>query len=83
VPATDRLLRPYFGMRRFEWPDTDGVEFHLPHGELIALLRTSGFEIEGLTEIQPPADATTRYGFVTLNWARKWPTEEVWHARRA
>jgi SAM-dependent methyltransferase len=82
-PATDRLLRPYFGMHRFEWPDSDAVEFHLPHGELIALLRASGFTVEGLTEIRPPAGATTRYGFVTAEWARKWPSEEVWHARRA
>jgi SAM-dependent methyltransferase len=83
VPASDRLLRPYFGMHRFEWPDSDAVEFHLPHGELIALLRSSGFEVEGLTEIRPPAGATTRYGFVTLEWARRWPSEELWHARRA
>src|SRR3954451_24285544 len=23
IPAGDRLLRPYFGMHRFEWPDND------------------------------------------------------------
>ncbi len=40
-------------MRRVEWPDDDSVEFHLPHGELIALLRESGFEIEELIEVQP------------------------------
>jgi len=28
LPATDRLLRPYFGMHRFEWPDDNSVEFH-------------------------------------------------------
>ena len=28
MPATDRLLRPYFGMHRFEWPDDNSVEFH-------------------------------------------------------
>jgi SAM-dependent methyltransferase len=81
-PATDRLLRPYFGMHRFEWPDDDSVEFHLPHGELIALLRECGMEIEGLVEIQPPQDATTRYPFVTLDWARRWPCEEVWKVRK-
>ena len=48
--AGDRLLRPYFGMHRFEWSDDDSVEFHLPHGELIALLRRCGFEIDGLTD---------------------------------
>ncbi|HET8955133.1 MAG TPA: hypothetical protein VFN18_05695 [Solirubrobacterales bacterium] len=48
-PATDRMIRPYFGMRRYEWPD-GSVEFHLPHGEMIALLRKSGFELEELIE---------------------------------
>ena len=80
--AKERLLRPYFGMHRFEWPDDDSVEFHLPHGELIALLRASGFEIEELVEIQPPQDATTRYEYVTLDWARQWPSEEVWKVRK-
>jgi len=83
VPATNRLLRPQFGMHRFERPeDDDSVEFHLPHGEMVALLRDSGFEVEALREIQPPEDATTRYPFVTLEWARRWPCEEVWTARK-
>lgn len=81
--ATDRLLRPYFGMHRFEWSDDDSVEFHLPHGEMIALLRESGFEVEGLTEIRPPKDSETRYPLVTLQWSRSWPGEEVWKARKA
>jgi SAM-dependent methyltransferase len=81
-PATDRLLRPYFGMHRFEWPDDDSVEFHLPHGEMIALLRDSGFEVEALTEIRPPEGSTTRYPFVTLEWSRRWPCEEVWKVRK-
>lgn len=83
VPAGDRLLRPYFGMHRFEWSDDESVEFHLAHGELIALLRNCGFTIEQLLEIQPPENATTRYRYVTLEWARRWPCEEVWRARRA
>jgi SAM-dependent methyltransferase len=82
APAQDRLLRPYFGMHRFEWPDDNSVEFHLPHGEMIKLLRGSGFEVEGLTEIKVPEGATTRYPYVTAEWARRWPCEEVWKARR-
>lgn len=77
-PATDRLLRSAFGVYRMEWPGDSGVEFHLAHGEWIRLLRRAGFEVEDLIEIQPPPDAKTRYPFVTLDWARKWPTEEVW-----
>ena len=79
-PATDRMLRPSFGMHRFEWSDDDSVEFHLPHGEMLSLLRDCGFEVEALTEIRPPADAQTRYPFVKLDWARDWPCEEVWLA---
>jgi SAM-dependent methyltransferase len=81
-PPSDRLLRPYFGMKRFEWKSEDSVEFHLPHGELIALLRDSGFEIEALMEVQPPAGSTTRYKWAELDWARKWPMEEVWKVRQ-
>src|SRR5450755_3763523 len=52
--ATDRLPRPYFGMQRFDWSDDESVEFHLPHGEMITLLRNCGFAIEALVEIRPP-----------------------------
>jgi SAM-dependent methyltransferase len=81
--ASDRLLRPYFGMHRFEWPDDDdSVEFHLGYGDWIRLLRTNGFDIEDLVELRPAEDATTTYPFVTLDWARQWPSEEVWKARK-
>jgi SAM-dependent methyltransferase len=82
VAASDRLLRPAFGMGRLEWPSDAGVEFHLSHGDWIWLLRSSGFEIEDLIELRPPEGATTRYPFVTIEWARKWPCEEVWKARK-
>jgi SAM-dependent methyltransferase len=82
VAATDRLLRPAFGMYRVEWPGDQGVEFHLSHGEWIRLLRRSGFTIEDLVELRPAATATTRYPFVTLDWARQWPCEEVWKVRK-
>jgi len=81
-PATERLLRPYFGMHRFEWPGDESVEFHLGHGEMIRLLRGCGLEVEDLLELRPDPDAITRYPFVTLEWARQWPCEEVWKARK-
>jgi len=82
--ATDRLARPQFGLHRVDWHDADGpsIEFHLPHGEMIRVLRETGFEVEALHELRPPADAATRYEFVTLEWARRWPCEEIWVARR-
>jgi SAM-dependent methyltransferase len=83
VPASETLQRAQFGMHRFEWPD-GGVEFHLPHGEWIDLLRANRFEIERLIEIQAPPDAEThhRYSYVTAEWAKKWPCEEIWVARK-
>ena len=81
-PADTVLKRDYFGMHRFEWPDSDGVEFHLAHGDWIRLLRASGFAVENLVELRPAASATTRYDHVTTEWARRWPAEEVWVGRR-
>ena len=81
-PAGTTLRRDYFGMHRFEWPDDDSVEFHITHGDWIRLLRRTGFDIEDLVELQAPPDATSRSPFVSGEWARRWPSEEVWVARR-
>jgi SAM-dependent methyltransferase len=82
LPATDQLLRPFFGMCRFEWPDDDSVEFHLGHGDMIRLLRRSGFDVEDLIEIRPEPGATASHPLATIEWARQWPSEEVWKARK-
>lgn len=81
-PAGTELRRDYFGMHRFEWDDDNSMEFHLPHGEMIRLLRECGFVVESLNELQAPAGATSSYTFVTAEWAHRWPTEEVWTARK-
>jgi len=82
VPATEHLLRPYFGMHKFEWPDDDSVEFHLGYGDMIRLLRRCGLEVENLVELQPPPGARASHPLATLDWARNWPCEEVWIARK-
>jgi SAM-dependent methyltransferase len=81
-PAGDELLRPLFGMHQVEWPDEPSIEFHLPQGKMIDLLRDCDFSVEELIEVRPPADATTRYAHVDLDWARRYPVEEVWRARK-
>ena len=82
-PVQERLLRPQFGMHRFEWPD-GGVEFHLSHGDWIRLLRVKGFDVEDLIELQAPEAARDHvyYDVVGADWARRWPSEEIWVARR-
>ncbi len=69
-------------MHRFEWPDDESVEFHLGYGDWIRLLRANGFEVEDLIEVRPGEGATTSYPYVTAEWARRWPCEEVWKARK-
>lgn len=81
-PAEERLLRSAFGMGRVVWPGESGVEFHPTHEEWIRMLRGAGFDIEDLVEVRPPEGSTTRYEFVTVEWARQWPSEEVWKARK-
>jgi SAM-dependent methyltransferase len=82
--AGEHLERPLRGMCRVEWPDTGEIEFHLPAGELIDVLRGSGFVLERLLELYAPDDAETHsyYSYVTAEWARQWPAEELWVARK-
>jgi SAM-dependent methyltransferase len=81
--AEERLAREFFGMHRFEWPDDLSVEFHLSPGKMIRLLRRCGFTVEDLIEVRAPEGGTTRHtDMVTLDWARRWPCEEIWRARK-
>jgi SAM-dependent methyltransferase len=80
--ATDILVRDYFSGYRIEFPQDDAVEFHLTHGHWIRLLRATGFVLENLIEVRPPRNATSRFGFVSLDWARRWPSEEIWVAKK-
>jgi SAM-dependent methyltransferase len=83
-PAGERLVRAQNGLCRLEWPDTGETEFHLPHGELIDLLRENGLGVERLLELYAPDDAVRHpyYDTVTVEWARRWPAEEIWVARK-
>jgi SAM-dependent methyltransferase len=82
APVDERLHRDHFGMHRFDWAEDDSTEFHIPHGEWIRLLRANGFEVEDLVELRAPEGATTRFPWVKPEWARRWPSEEVWKARK-
>ena len=93
-PAKEQLVRPYFHEPKYSWPDETSVEFHLPHGKTIEVLHASGFDVERLVEIQAPLvpredggggalpDEEVPFGLATREWARKWPTEEAWVARK-
>ncbi len=80
---TETLQRPLRDLRKLTWPDTGETEFHTPTGELIDILSASGFVLERLVEMYAAEDAKTHeyYKYVTAEWAKKWPAEELWIAR--
>jgi ubiquinone/menaquinone biosynthesis C-methylase UbiE len=85
-PADSTLHRDFFGMHRFEWQDEEGVvdsiEFHLGHGDMLRLLRSSGFEVEDLVELQAPENWDAWSDDVPHWWARRWPSVEIWKSRK-
>jgi SAM-dependent methyltransferase len=81
----ERLVRSQFELGRMQWPGEDeGVTYHLGHGEMLALLHETGFEVVGFWELRAPEAATDHeyYEYVPAAWARRWPAEEIWKARK-
>jgi len=81
-PVGMTLLRPWFGLHQIEWNEKDPLEFSLNPGDMFRLLRRCGFELEDLIELQAPAGAVTRFDYVDAEWGHRWPTEEIWRARK-
>jgi ubiquinone/menaquinone biosynthesis C-methylase UbiE len=83
-PAIESLQRPQRGIYAVTWEHEDGVEFHVGHGEWIDILHRAGFEVERLVELFAPDDATDHpyYDTASVEWARKWPSEDLWVARK-
>jgi SAM-dependent methyltransferase len=81
---TEHLQRPQRGLKRIDWPDTNEVEFHMGHGDWLDVLRENGFELVRLVELFAPEDAQThdRYSYVSAEWGKQWPAEEIWVARK-
>ena len=86
-PATGHpttcLQFDYFGLRRFGSPETGAVDFQLPHGEWIRLFGRHGLLVEDLIEPRPAEAATSTYDLAPLDWARRWPAEQIWKVRKA
>jgi SAM-dependent methyltransferase len=80
---SDRLVRDYFSRYRLEFENDGAVEFHVTHGEWVRLLRSTGFVIDDLIEVQPSPKAAPSVELVESEWARRWPSEEIWVAHKA
>lgn len=80
---TEQLHQPMRGLNRFaKFGRSD--EFVPSDGDLFALLRDAGFQVENFVEVYAPEGAQRHeyYAYTTPEWARKWPNEEVWAARK-
>jgi len=81
--TSETLQRPQRGLYKLTWADGCS-EFHLGHGDMFRALQNAGFVVENLVELFASDDAETHeyYSFVSAEWARKWPVEEIWAARK-
>jgi SAM-dependent methyltransferase len=86
LPITERLERPYFDLARLDWRDAvdepGGIEFNLPISSWIRLFHDTGFDLVDYVEIQAPETATGRVGTATAEWAKRFPTEQVWRLKK-
>jgi SAM-dependent methyltransferase len=59
------------------------IDWTLPPGAWVRALRSHGFTVEDCIELCAPTGATTTYSeFAPPRWARRWPAEWIWKARR-
>jgi SAM-dependent methyltransferase len=80
----DKLVRDLRGLRAVTYPDDDAIEFHISHGEWIDVLRRNGLPVTALHELYAPEHAdASRFDWITPEWARRWPIEEIWTALKA
>ncbi len=90
LPISERLERDYFTLYRLDWRDAvdepGGIEFNLPISSWFRLFRDTGFDVVDFIEIQAPEPAPRTEdqvrSFVTQAWAHRYPSEQVWVARK-
>lgn len=77
----ERMTRDYFDLGAMQ--DEEYTSYQLPYGEWLRLFRKHSFVVEDLIEPRPPAQAKTTYkDFAGLDWARRWPAENLWKLRK-
>jgi SAM-dependent methyltransferase len=84
--VAERLIHPQKDMHRFDWTEPDGTstEFHISASQMFQLLGKTGFEVLDFRELFAPDDAVDHpyYSYVPAEWAKRWPAEEIWRARK-
>jgi SAM-dependent methyltransferase len=82
--VSETLQRPQRGLYRLDWDDDGTTEFQMSHSDWVRTLRENGLEIMALAELYAREDAQAHeYYTWDPGWAKKWPWEEIWRARKA
>ncbi|MEX2622793.1 MAG: methyltransferase domain-containing protein [Acidimicrobiia bacterium] len=86
LPLTEHLERDYFSIYRLDWREAidepGGIEFNLPISAWFQLFRQTGFEVLEFREIQAPQGGKDASFGITADWARRFPSEQVWRVRK-
>lgn len=81
------LVRNYFDLGMLDWRDVEidpgGMEFNLPISGWIRLFGEVGFSIDEYYEIQAPHSAHGIEFTVAAEWAKRYPSEQVWKLMKA
>ncbi|MEM6482964.1 MAG: class I SAM-dependent methyltransferase [Pseudomonadota bacterium] len=80
------LHRPYRDMYREDWRDVPidpgGIEFNLTHSGWMQLFSETGFSVTRYQELFAPEGATDTFHGIPAEWARDYPSEQVWHLQK-
>ena len=86
APCETVLHRPYWGLSSVDWSDVEidpgGFEFNRTFEGWIGLFHDVGFRIEHYREIYAPAAATEAHCYVPAEWAKDYPSEQVWWLKK-
>ncbi len=85
APVDRTLRQAWFGMHRIDWSEPDGstgTEFNLPTGEWWRLFDRVGFDVVDYHELRSPQGGSEVKFYTTADWARSYPTEQVWKLRK-
>ena len=82
----ETLHRNYFSLGKLDWTEVPiepgGIEFNLSISAWFALFRSVGFRVDDYREPIAPPSASGQVFSVPADWAKRYPSEQVWFLTR-
>lgn len=86
APCNMALHRPYRDLRRIDWRnveiDPSGIEFNRGTADWMRLFKDVGFAVLDYHELYAPADREGERFSVSAEWAKHFPSEQVWKLQK-